>query len=93
MAVFTVSDDIINSMQAQDYLTRADRRVLIGVRATLEMLGIPVPEFAKRKPPGRPPARAVAAAFSADNPKDHTPVVNTGAARTLTKGHVIGPAE
>jgi hypothetical protein len=66
MAVFTVSDDIINSKQAAEYFTTADRRVMIGVRATLEMLAIPVPEYAKRKPPGPTPARAVATAFAAD---------------------------
>jgi hypothetical protein len=39
---------------------------MIGMRATLEMLGIPVPSYATRKPPGRPPARAIADAFSTD---------------------------
>jgi hypothetical protein len=67
MAVHTVNDDIINSASAQEYFSRADRRVLIGLRAVLEMLSIPVPNYANRKPPGRPPSRAVADAFNADH--------------------------
>jgi hypothetical protein len=69
MAEFTVSDDIISSSAAAEYFARADKRVLIGVRATLEMLEIPVPQYAVRRPPGRPPSRAVADAFAADHGK------------------------
>ena len=72
MAVHTVNDDIINSPAAKEYYSRADSRVLIGVRATLEMLGIPTPEYAKRKPPDRPPAKAVNAAYRANNPGEPT---------------------
>lgn len=68
MAVHTVNDDILLSPAALAYFSRADRRVLIGLRATLEMLGIPVPEYAERRPPGRPPSRAVTSAYRADNP-------------------------
>ena len=67
MAEFTVSDDIISSSAAAEYFARADKRVLIGVRATLEMLEIPVPLYAVRRPPGRPPSRAVTDAFAADH--------------------------
>jgi hypothetical protein len=67
MAVFTVTDDIFRTPQAQDYFNRADRRVMIGLRAALELLGIPVPDYAVRKPPGRPPAEALAAAYDADH--------------------------
>ncbi len=69
MAAFTVNDDVIHSPAAVAYFERADRRVLIGVRATLEMLRIPVPEYAKRRPPGRPPAKDIAAAYEADHGK------------------------
>ena len=71
MADFTVNDDIINSPTAKEYFGRADKRVMIGLRAALEMLSIPVPTYAVRKPPGRPPSRAVVDAFHADNP--HAP--------------------
>lgn len=64
---------MINCASAQIYFAQADRRVLIGLRATLELLGIPVPEYAVRKPAGRPPARAVAAAFNADHPTPWKP--------------------
>jgi hypothetical protein len=69
MAVHTVNDDIINSAAAQNYFTHADRRVMIGLRATLEMLGLSVPSYAVRKPPGPTPARAVSNAFQADHGK------------------------
>lgn len=68
MATFTVTDDILNSNEAEAYFTGADRRVMIGLRATLEILRLPVPEYAKRRKPGPTPAKAVAAAFSADHP-------------------------
>jgi hypothetical protein len=58
----------INSPQAEAYFARADRRVMIGLRATLEMLGIPIPDYAHRRKPGPTPASAALAAFAADNP-------------------------
>lgn len=66
MAVHSVNDDIITCAAAQEYFTHADRRVMIGLRAALEMLRIPLPEYAARKPPGPAPSRCVAAAFHAD---------------------------
>ena len=69
MAALTINDAIITSPAAEAYFDRADSRVRVGFRAALEMLGVPVPEYAKRKPPGRPPARAVAAAYEADHGK------------------------
>lgn len=70
MAVLTVNDEILTSPAAAEYFSRADYRIMIGVRAVLEMLSIPTPDYAKRKPPGRPPARAVNAAYRADNPAE-----------------------
>ncbi len=74
MAALTVNDAIINSPAAQAYFDRADHRVRVGFRAAIEMLGLPVPDYAKRKPPGRPPAKAVAAAYQADHgkPRNYT---------------------
>ncbi len=66
MATYTVNDDIVASAAARDYFIHADRRVMIGLRAALEMLRIPLPEYATRKPPGPAPSRAVAAAYQAD---------------------------
>jgi len=73
MADLTVNDDIFSSPGAIEYFSRADSRIMIGLRVALEMLGIPVPEYAKRKPPGRPPARAVVSAFNADHRNQGTP--------------------
>jgi hypothetical protein len=66
MTAYTVTDDVLKTPAAQDYFCRADRRVLIGLRAALELLGIPLPDYAVRKPPGVPPVRAIAAAYDAD---------------------------
>jgi hypothetical protein len=68
MAIHTIDDDILNSDAAADYFTRADYRVMMGFRATLELLNLPVPVYAIRKKPGRTPARDVAAAYAADHP-------------------------
>ncbi|MBA3678493.1 MAG: hypothetical protein H0W74_14015 [Sphingosinicella sp.] len=68
MATFTVTTELIESPQAEAYFTRADRRVMIGLRATLEMLRLPVPNYAQRRKPGATPAKAALAAYVADNP-------------------------
>lgn len=70
MATYTVDDTILLSEAAERYFADADSRVMVGVRCALEMLGIPVPPGARRKPPGRPPSRRIAAACDAD----HKPV-------------------
>lgn len=68
MAIYTVTDDVLNSDKAEEYFTRADHRIMTGLRATLEILGIPVPTYAIRRKPGRTPAKDVAAAYAADCP-------------------------
>ncbi|MBL0114279.1 MAG: hypothetical protein IPP45_01915 [Sphingomonadales bacterium] len=68
MAIYTVTDDVLNSEQAQGYFERAHPRALMGLRATLEILGIPVPTYAIRRKPGRTPAKDVMDAIRADMP-------------------------
>ena len=68
MTTYTVDDAVLHSQAAHDYFSQADRRVLIGLRVTLEMLGIACPEFARPKPLGRPPLRALRDAVAADHP-------------------------
>lgn len=75
MGTATVTTDIINSPQAQAYFTRADRRVMIGLRAALEMLRLPVPEYALRRKSGPTPAKATLAAYEADNPSPRSTVL------------------
>ncbi|GGA50643.1 hypothetical protein GCM10011395_21290 [Sphingomonas psychrolutea] len=41
---------------------------MIGLRATLEMLNIPIPDYAHRGYSGPTPAKVTIAAFNADNP-------------------------
>jgi len=71
MATFTVSDDALNSSAAKAYFTGTDRRITIGLRIALETLGLPVPDYARRKSPGPTPAKAIKMAFEADHPR-HT---------------------
>ncbi|MBL8553263.1 MAG: hypothetical protein JNL41_03215 [Phenylobacterium sp.] len=42
---------------------------MIGLRATLELLGLPLPDYAQRKPPGprTASAKVIAAMYAADN--------------------------
>ena len=68
MTIYTVTDDVLNSDQAAAYFMRADHRAMMGLRATLEILGIPVPTYAVRRKPGRTPAKDVMDAFQSDNP-------------------------
>jgi hypothetical protein len=68
MATYTVTDDILHSDAAAAYFDRADRRIKSGMRATLKMLAIPLPEYARPKAPGQSPAKQVMLAYAADNP-------------------------
>ena len=53
----------------KDYLTNADRRVLVGARFILEALGLPCPAYLDRKPAGRPLAKRIMTEFREDNPE------------------------
>lgn len=75
MPTILVTTDIIESPQAQTYFINADRRVMIGLRATLEMLALPVPEYARRRPAGVPPAKAALLAYQQDNPTPRSTVL------------------
>jgi hypothetical protein len=67
---YTVTDDLLNSEAAANYFTRADRRIMIGLRLTLEHLEMPVPEWAKRQPPGPRAGKGLVAALAADHPSE-----------------------
>jgi hypothetical protein len=69
MPDLTVNDDILNSRDAEAYFLRGDPRILVGLRATLELLGVELPLYAVRRKPGRTPAIGVAAAYNADHVK------------------------
>ena len=72
MNTVTVNIDRINNRPVADYLASTDRRVTIGVRFTLEALGIELPDFLCRKPAGRPGRAALMAAVDADTGTIHT---------------------
>lgn len=69
MTTYTVNDDLITSAQAEAYFENGDRRIKLGMRACLELLRIPLPEYAKRKPTGpkTKSAALVAASYAADH--------------------------
>ena len=69
LSTITVNDGILNSPEAEAYFQRADRRVMIGLRATCEILGVPTPPYAERGKPGVTPAKMVMTAYQADNPQ------------------------
>ncbi len=61
MTTMLVDTKLIDDSRIASYLASTDRRVTIGFRFALERLGIPLPEYAERKPAGRPsPARLMA---------------------------------
>jgi hypothetical protein len=69
MTTITIDTRVFDLPEAEAYFSKADHRILCGCRATLEMLGIPLPEWAMRKPTGPKPGKAIMAAFRADNPE------------------------
>jgi len=72
MAIATIETSRIDNPQVATYLASTDRRVTIGVRFALEMFGLEVPEFLKRKPTGRSPVAKLMAAVDADTGTIHT---------------------
>ncbi len=71
MTIITVDDAALTSPEAEAYFIKADRRVLIGLRAALEMLGVPLPGYARRQEAGRPSStKLIARQYAADNPAD-----------------------
>jgi len=72
MPIITVDTSRIDNKPVADYLASTDRRVTIGVRFALEMFGIEVPEFLKRKPSGRSSVATLMAAVDADTGTIHT---------------------
>ncbi len=65
----TIDTGVLSSPEAREYFTNADHRILCGCRATLEMLGIALPDWAERRPPGPKPGRAIMDAYRRDNPE------------------------
>lgn len=66
--MITVDPGPLHTAAMTTYLTTADRRIVIGFRAALEALKVPVPAAALRRPSGRPTIINLVQAFSADNP-------------------------
>ncbi|WP_434405768.1 hypothetical protein [Sphingobium sp. DN12] len=72
MSQMTVDISRVDNDRIAAYLASTDRRVMIGFRFTLEVLGIPLPEFAERKPAGRPTPAKLMAQADADSGTIHT---------------------
>jgi len=62
----------LNDPRVIAHIGRVDSRIAGGFRLALEVLGIPLPEYAKRKPAGRPSIAKLMAAADADSGTIHT---------------------
>ena len=67
MGTHTIDTDVLHSAHAAMYFTGADRRIMIGLRAALEMLDLPLPAYALGAPTGPNAAKAARAAYDADH--------------------------
>jgi hypothetical protein len=67
-----IDEAVLRTPQIATYLSTADRRIVSGFRMALELLGVPVPEDALRKPNGRPSIAAVMATYDHDNRSPNT---------------------
>lgn len=65
----TIEAARLENPAVKDYLTNADRRVIVGVRFLLELLNLPYPDYLNRKPAGRPLAKQIMSEFRRDNPE------------------------
>lgn len=72
MTIRTIDDAILYSANAEAYFSKADPRIMSGLRVALELLRIPMPRYSRRRPPGPTPASRVALAFAADH-QTHRP--------------------
>lgn len=57
----------LDDPRVAEHISRVDSRITGGFRLALEVLGIPLPEYAKRKPAGRPSIAKLMAAADADS--------------------------
>lgn len=56
----------LDDPRVAEHISKVDSRITGGFRLALEVLGIPLPEYAKRKPAGRPSIAKLMAAADAD---------------------------
>lgn len=66
MTILTVNTAAVDNQELAIYFASADRRIVSGFRLALDVLGIPTPEFATRKPAGRPSVAKLMADAEAD---------------------------
>lgn len=62
-----IDTDRLNDPRVIAHIARVDSRIVGGFRLALDILGIPLPEYAKRKPAGRPSIAKLMAAADADS--------------------------
>jgi len=59
--------DRLDDPRIAQHISNTDRRIAGGFRLALDVLGIPQPDYAKRKPAGRPSIAKLMAAADADS--------------------------
>ena len=67
-----VNLDSLNDPRVVAHIERVDGRIRGGFRLCLDVLGIPLPEYAKCKPAGRPSIAKLMAAADADSGTIHS---------------------
>lgn len=60
-----IDTDRLNDPRVEAHISGVDSRIVGGFRLALDILGIPLPEYAKRKPAGRPSIAKLMAAADA----------------------------
>lgn len=79
--------DRLNDSRLADHISK-DVRLAGGFRCALEVLGIPIPDYAKRKPAGRPSIAKLMAAADKDSgtiKTYHDEKLKIGVFATVTK--------
>ena len=64
--------DRLHDPRVAAHVEQVDRRIRGGFRLALDVLGIPLPDYAERKPAGRPSIAKLMAAADADSGTIHT---------------------
>ena len=87
MPLSEINTDPIYSEQVANYLAAADRRIIYGFRACLELLKIELPSAALRRPAGRRIA-GIMDDYDADNPVEAV----RDRYRKIEQGHALSVA-
>ena len=72
MSNVSIDTSRLSDPRIATHLAGADRRIVNGFRLALDILGVPLPDYAERKPAGRPSIAKLMAAADADTGTNRT---------------------